>query len=287
VHADCVKINFNNFIGDCSVSSPVQPASIPEKIPVATPLRPRKRAILVGASSGLGAALARRLAAEGYIMALLSPHDDLLHNVCDQINAGHTEVCALPYKHDVTEYEAVPSLILQIISDLGGLDLFVYLAGVNFPPGLDHLDFDSDRRMMEVNVVGAMAWLAPVAALFKNRHAGQIVAISSVAADRGRLGNPGYNASKAALDTYLEGLRNRLTRHGVHVLTVRPGFMKTEMLAAAQGATPFAIEPEQAAADISRALRGRRQVIYTPPIWRWIMLLIVHTPSLIFRRLSF
>ena len=109
----------------------------------------------------------------------------------------------------------------------------------------------------------------------------------SVAGDRGRVGNPGYNTSKAALTTYLEALRNRLTRHGVNVLTVKPGFVQTEMLKAAQGATPFAIEPEKAADDILKAVKKRKQVIYTASIWRWVMLAIQHTPSFIFRKLSF
>jgi short-subunit dehydrogenase len=235
----------------------------------------------------LGAALAQLLAAKGYTVALLSPRDDQLNSVCEQINSKYPEIRALPYKHDVTEYNEVPDLLLRIISDLGGLDLFMYIAGVNFPPGLNQMDFEADRRMMEVNSLGAMAWLTPVSALFKSLRAGQIVGISSVAGDRGRVGNPGYNTSKAALSTYLEALRNRFSRHGVHVLTVKPGFMKTEMLAAAQGATPFAIEPERAAADIYGALLRRKQVIYTPGIWRWIMLVIQHIPSMIFRRMSF
>jgi short-subunit dehydrogenase len=108
-----------------------------------------------------------------------------------------------------------------------------------------------------------------------------------VAGDRGRVGNPGYNTSKAGLSTYLEALRNRLTRHGVNVLTVKPGFVETEMLKAAQGPTPFMIPTEKAVDDIWKAMRKRRQVIYTPSIWRWIMLAIQHTPSIIFRRLSF
>jgi short-subunit dehydrogenase len=141
--------------------------------------------------------------------------------------------------------------------------------------------------MIEVNLIGAMAWLSPVAEMFQNAKAGQIVGISSVAGDRGRIGNPGYNTSKAGLTTYLEALRNRLTRHGVNVLTVKPGFVKTEMLKAAQGGTPFAITPERAAEDIYKAMRRRKQVIYTAPIWRWIMLIIQHVPSVIFRRMSF
>jgi short-subunit dehydrogenase len=101
------------------------------------------------------------------------------------------------------------------------------------------------------------------------------------------VGNPGYNTSKSGLATYLEALRNRLTRHGVNVLTVKPGFMKTQMVAAAQGATPFMIPVEKAADDIVKAMKKRKQTIYTASIWRWIMLAIQHTPSFIFRRLSF
>ncbi len=141
--------------------------------------------------------------------------------------------------------------------------------------------------MIEVNLIGAMAWLHPIAEMFHSAKAGQIVGISSVAGDRGRVGNPGNNVSKAGLTTYLEALRNRLTRHGVNVLTVKPGFLKTEMLKAAMGPTPFAIEPAKAAEDIVKAMKKRRQVIYTASIWMWIMLAIRHTPSFIFRRLSF
>jgi short-subunit dehydrogenase len=108
-----------------------------------------------------------------------------------------------------------------------------------------------------------------------------------VAGDRGRVGNPGYNTSKAGLSTYLEALRNRLTRHGVNVLTVKPGFVRTEMLKAAQGKTPFPISPDKAADDIWKAMRRRRQLIYTPFFWRWIMFTIQHIPSAVFRRMSF
>jgi short-subunit dehydrogenase len=141
--------------------------------------------------------------------------------------------------------------------------------------------------MIETNLIGAMAWLSPVAAMFQSAKAGQIVGFGSVAGDRGRVGNPGYNTSKAGLATYLEALRNRLTRYGVNVLTVKPGFVKTEMLKAAQGATPFAISPEKAVEDIWNAMKKRKQLVYTASIWRWIMLAIQHTPSVIFRRLSF
>ena len=255
---------------------------------IATPLHPRRRGIIIGASDGIGAALARRLAREGYTLALLARRADKLESICNEINQLTGELSAREYIHDVAEYEKVPSLLRKIVADLGGLDLVVFVAGVNYPPGgIDKYNFDNDRRMIEVNLIGAMAWLSPVAEMFQSARAGQIVGIGSVAGDRGRVGNPGYNTSKAGLATYLEALRNRLTRHGINVLTVKPGFVQTEMLKAAQGATPFTIPTEKAADDIWNAMKARKQVVYTAPIWRWIMLAIRHTPSVIFRRLSF
>ncbi|HSB02542.1 MAG TPA: SDR family NAD(P)-dependent oxidoreductase [Anaerolineales bacterium] len=254
----------------------------------ATPLNPRRRGIVIGASDGIGAALARQLAHEGYTLALLARRKDKLEAVCNEINRTANENRARAYIHDVAEYEKVPELLRGIVADLGGLDLVVFVAGVNYPPGgMDKYNFANDRAMIEVNLIGAMAWLSPVAEMFQAAKAGQIVGIGSVAGDRGRVGNPGYNTSKAGLATYLEALRNRLTRHGVNVLTVKPGFVETAMVKAAQGPTPFMIPVEKAADDIWKAMQKRRQTIYTPSIWRWIMLAIRHTPSFIFRRLSF
>ena len=271
----------NRLLSEENLSNYPKPAA-------ATPLNPRRRGIIIGASDGMGAALARRLAREGYILALLARSGEKLDALCSEINQAYGEQRVRAFIHDVAEYEKVPLLLRRIVADLGGLDLLVFVAGVNYPPGgVDKYNFDNDRRMIEVNLIGAMAWLSPVAEMFQSAKTGQIVGIGSVAGDRGRVGNPGYNTSKAGLATYLEALRNRLTRHGVNVLTVKPGFVQTEMLKAAQGATPFAIPVEKAVEDIWSAMKKRRQVVYTASIWRWIMLVIQHTPSFIFRKLSF
>lgn len=254
------------------------------QFPPPTPLNPYPRALIIGASSGIGAALARRLAQENYRLALIARRADLLKALCDELN--RSEPRAIFYVHDVTHYKEVPGLLQSIISDLGGLDVVVYVAGLNEPPGgLDRYDFEKDRRMIEVNLLGAMAWLDAIAPLFQQAGRGHIVGISSVAGERGRVGNPGYGASKAALTSYLESLRNRLTRYGVHVLTVKPGFVQTDMLKAAQKVI-FPISPERAAEDIFQALKSRKQEIYTPWFWRYIMLLIRNIPSPIFRRLT-
>lgn len=271
------------------MSDSSKPFDLPQGRPAsATPLQPRKRAILVGSSRGIGAALSRKLANEGYTLALLDRDAEPLKIVCNEINSKAGDARVFLYEHNVTDYDSVPDLLRKIIADLGGLDLFVYVAGVIYFPELTEYNFDEDHKMIEVNLLGAMAWMSQVAALFQSAKSGQIVGISSVAGDRGRVGNPGYNTSKAGLTTYLEALRNRLSRHGVNVITVKPGMVKTEMLNLPGAPRPmFAVTPEQAADSISDAIRKRKQVVYVSGLWRWIMLVIRHIPSAIFRRMSF
>jgi short-subunit dehydrogenase len=251
-----------------------------------TPLRPYKRAIIVGASSGIGAALARRLGREGYLVAALSRRTDRLEALRDEVNQAAGEIRILAYTHDVSDYAAVPGLLQKILADLGGLDLFVYNAGLALPTGFKHYNFEKDLQTTEVNYLGALAWLNPVSALFQSQGAGTIVGTSSVAGERGRIGNPSYNASKAALSSYLESLRNRLTRRGVHVLTVKPGYVATELTQGQRGLF-WVVSADQAAADIWKAIRRHKQDIYIPARWRWVMFIVRNIPSFIFRRLSF
>ena len=251
-----------------------------------TPLRPRLRAIVVGASSGIGAALARRLARQGYLVAVLARRADQLAEVCAAANQELGETRLVAYAHDVTDYEAVPGLLQKILAELGGLDLFVYNAGVALPTGFKHYNFEKDLETTQVNYLGALAWLDPVAALFQARGAGTIVGTASVAGERGRIGNPSYNASKAALISYLESLRNRLDRRGIHVLTVNPGYVATELTQGQKGLF-WLISADRAAADIWKAIRRRRQVLYTPARWGLVMLVVRNIPSFLFRRLNF
>ena len=128
-------------------------------LPSSTPLKPRKGAILVGASGGIGSALARKLADEGYSLALFDRNAEPLQNVCDEINTKAGETRALAFPHDVTKYESIPGELRKAVADLGGLDLFVYAAGYIYFPQLTEYNFEQDRRMVEVNLLGAMAWM--------------------------------------------------------------------------------------------------------------------------------
>ena len=144
--------------------------TVPRPAP-ATPLNPRRRGIIIGASDGLGAELARKLAHEGYLLALLARRQDKLDTLCNELNTK--ERVAFAYVHDVAEYNQVPDLLRKIVAELGGLDLVIYVAGVNYPPGgIDKFNFENDRKMIEINLIGAMAWLHPISEMFQSAKAG-------------------------------------------------------------------------------------------------------------------
>ena len=251
------------------------------------PLSPRKRAIVVGASSGIGASLGRQLALQGYDVALVARREEELAALSADIKKSAPEGTEVAYfVHDVTEFDSTPELFQRICGRLGGLNLIVYAAAVQTAPAPDEYDFEGDLSMIRVNLLGAMAWLNLAAVRFERAGEGQIVAISSISADRGRRLNPVYNSSKAALDTYMEALRNRLSRVGVSVTTIKPGFVDTRLLKNSPK-TFWVITPDTAAQQIYRAIARRRQVVYVPGRWRYVGLVIRHIPSFIFRRLNF
>jgi NAD(P)-dependent dehydrogenase (short-subunit alcohol dehydrogenase family) len=138
-----------------------------------------------------------------------------------------------------------------------------------------------------VNLLGAMAWMNLAAARFEAARAGTIIGISSVAGERGRRGNPAYCTSKAALSTYLESLRNRCSRYGVNVVTVKPGFVDTAMTRGKQGLF-WLISPDEAARQsLALAERGKSASGYVPARWAPLMAAVRQVPSLVFRRLNF
>lgn len=194
---------------------------------------------------------------------------------------------ASTYAHDVREVERVDALFQEITTALGGLDLVVYSAGVMPPIGPQEFPTPVDVATIDTNFTGAVAWLNQAAGRFARAESGTIIGISSVAGDRGRVGSPVYNASKAALDSYLESLRNRLARKGVTVLTAKPGYVRTAMIAESQlpPLVPVAT-PDDAARQILGAAAARRRVAYIPGWWRVIMLAVRAIPAPIFERLN-
>lgn len=246
---------------------------------------PWRYAVVIGASAGIGEALVRRLADQGCRVAAVARRGELLQKLADESNRRAGAELVIPFVHDVRDGAAAPALLQEIATRLGGLDLVVYNAGVLSTIGEDEYDFAKERLMVEVNLLGAMAWLGPVADRFARARGGTIVGVSSIAGDRGRRGNPVYGTTKAALNTYLEGLRNRTARHGVAVVTVKPGYIDTAMTRGKPGLF-WLIGPDEAARQILAAAEKKKVSAYVPARWGIVGFVIRSLPSVIFRRLN-
>lgn len=245
-----------------------------------------ERAIVVGASSGVGAALVERLAVDfGCRVAAVARRRDALETLAERVSQACGEERVTPVVHDVTQVEAVADVFEATVRDLGGVDLVLYCAGVMPRVAFDEYSTGKDLEMLRVNLEGAVAWLNPAAERFARLGAGVIVGIGSVAGDRGRSGNPVYNTSKAALHTYLEALRNRIHRTGARVVTIKLGLVSTPMTAHLEPLRG-AISADRAARSILRHATKGSVVVYVPRRWRLIMFVIRSIPSFLFRRLK-
>ncbi len=231
-----------------------------------------KHAIIIGASSGIGLELVKLLSSSGCKVAAVARRAERLDGLQNVI----------PFKHDVTQYDEVPALFQEITKQLGGLDLIVYSAGVMPAVGAHEFCFETDRQMIDVNLLGCIAWMNQAATRFENTKSGSMVAIGSVAGDRGRSGQPVYNTSKAAVATYMEAIRNRIARHGVKVVTIKPGPTNTEMTADLH--LHGAMDAERVARIILKKA-GKTGEHYIKLSHRAIFYVLKRIPSPIFRRL--
>ena len=240
-----------------------------------------KHAIVVGASSGIGEAIAKQLAAAGTHVAIVARRQDELARIAKE-NPSKLRM----YAHDVRNFDEVSPLFERIVADLGGCDLLVYAAGVMPKLEESEYDFEKDRVMVEVNVLGAMAWCNPAFAHFEAARHGTVVGISSIAGVRGRRGNPAYCTSKAALSTYLESLRNRVSRYGVNVVTIKPGFVDTAMTKGMDKLLWLISAEEAAKQSLALARRGTSAESFVPARWTLVALIVKYLPSFIFRKLN-
>lgn len=244
------------------------------------------KALVVGASSGIGEAIALSLARSGAAVAVVARRGDLLEKLAAELRQAGAPA-AFFHAHDVTAYDETPELFERIVRDLQGLDLVVYAAGVMPEVAEGEYNFAGDRAMVEVNLLGAVAWLDLAAPYFEAQRSGTIVGISSIAGERGRRGNPVYCTSKAALTTYLESLRNRLSRYGVNVVTIKPGFVDTAMTRGKQGLF-WLVSPAAAAEQVlALARRGSSASGFVPRRWALVAMVVRNLPSFVFRKLNF
>lgn len=239
--------------------------------------------IILGASSAMGRAFARKCANEGaQIILAARDAEDLAVNAQDCLARGASFAKGVAFDaRDVNSFEA----IYDAAQDLeGALNAAVFVGSMPAQEEIDQNPALGDTTIQD-SFTGPVNFLHGLAPLMEARNGGVVIGVGSVAGDRGRVGNYTYGAAKAGFHTYLSGLRNRLTRSGGHVVTVKPGFVDSAMTWGLPGMFLVA-SPDDVAQDLWRGAQKRKNTIYTPWFWRYIMLIIRAIPEPIFKKMS-
>ncbi len=239
--------------------------------------------LILGATSGIAKPLARHLAADKCNLLLAGRNAEAIEALADDLRVREgVEAAAIAF--EATDFGSHPAFFQRCVEHFGGsLDGVVLCHGAMPTQEEAEQDFAKAKLMIDVNYASAVSLLNLAAAHFKEKGKGIICALSSVAGDRGRQSNVIYGSTKAALSAYLDGLRHRLYRHGVHVVTVKPGPTDTPMTRGMTGG-PGPADPDKVAADIVRAMRKRKGTCYTPWKWRIIMAIVRNVPEFLFLR---
>jgi decaprenylphospho-beta-D-erythro-pentofuranosid-2-ulose 2-reductase len=244
-----------------------------------------KNILILGANSAMAKALIRRLAGPATRLILASRNlAELRKTAADAVIRGQGPQ-PLVLQFDALALETHARFAQDLMRRIKTLDEVYVFFGALHPQAEAQKDFRLAQEILTANYVGAVSVLERLAPHLERRRQGLIVGISSVAGDRGRQSNYFYGSAKAAFSTYLQGLRNRLSKSKVHVLTVKPGFVDTPMTRHLKKGLLFA-SPEAIARGLIQAVRQRRNVVYLPGYWRWIMLVIKSIPEALFKRLS-
>jgi decaprenylphospho-beta-D-erythro-pentofuranosid-2-ulose 2-reductase len=241
-----------------------------------------RQALILGATSDIGLALARKFASQGYSLTLAARNVEKLKATESDIQIRHgVQVHIVPFDAlDIQSHHQfyadlleTPDVVLCVFGTLGDQEKA-------------ESDWKKCEEILLSNFVGAVSILNIVANDMQQRKTGVIVGISSVAGERGRQSNYFYGSAKAGFTTYLSGLRNRLYPYGVHVITVKPGFVRTKMIDHIRTPPRLTAEPAIVATDIYDAVVKRKDIVYTKWLWRPIMYLIKSIPEGIFKKMK-
>ena len=243
------------------------------------------RNILVfGATSAIAHAIGRRYAKDGANFVLVARDPAKLDaNAADLSVRGAAKVIVLAA--DLNDFAGHRELISRAVAELGRVDLVLIAHGTLPDQDRCENDVGETRLAIDTNLVSVMSLAAIAATKMADQHSGSLVVLGSVAGDRGKRSNYVYGAAKAGVAVFLDGLRARFRDDGVHVLTVKPGFVDTPMTTGFPKGALW-VAPERVAKAVCRAVEQRRSVIYTPWFWRPVMFVIRILPSSILVRLK-
>lgn len=239
--------------------------------------------LILGATSTIARAFSRKVAAAGESVLLAGRDMEELERIAaDCISRGAASGEAILF--DARDPKTFHGIVDTVNSVSGTVSVAVFVGSMP-----EQTAIDADPSLVDGTIAdsftGPARLLTTLAPILEARGTGTVVGVGSVAGDRGRLGNYVYGASKAGFHAYLSGLRNRLGRSGVHVVTVKPGTVDTAMTWG-MDKLPFVAQPDKIADDILRAVRRKKDVIYTPMIWWPIMTIIRAIPERLFKKME-
>ncbi len=244
---------------------------------------PRKILVL-GATSGIAEATCRIWASRGASLFLVARNAEKLAAVAADLRtrgASYVDTAVA----DLDDTDQHPTLLAHAINSLTGLDVAYLAHGILGDQARAEQDFNTSAQILHTNFMAPVSLLTWLANFCVQRHAGTLAVISSVAGDRGRKSNYVYGSSKAGLSAFLGGLRNRVDREGVTVLSIKPGPVKTAMTAGMKGSEKFA-DVDKVAKSIVSAIDAKKDNLYVPFQWQPIMFVIRNIPDRIFKKLN-
>lgn len=236
--------------------------------------------IILGATSAIAKGAAVEFAARGYPLVLASRDKRELSRLASDLSIRY-DVRVESAGFDAMDTSSHPAFFDSLAKREEIEGALIAFGAMKKEP----MTFQDQEEIIRVNYLGAVSALSALSSLFSKQKKGFIIGLSSVAGDRGRQSNFVYGSAKAGLSTYLDGLRNKLYPLGIHVMTVKPGFVDTAMTFGLPGLFLVA-DPKDVGRKIVESLDKKKDVVYIPGFWKWIMLIIRGLPEKLFKRLK-
>lgn len=238
--------------------------------------------LILGATSDIGIAIARKFAAEGFNIQLAARKAEDLSTLRSDITIRYNVNCAT-YAFDAGKIGEHRSFFQSLVP---APDVTVFTIGYMHDEIIARNKWEETEKILYANYIGAVSILNIVAEYYITKKSGSIIGISSVAGERGRQSNYLYGSAKAGFSAYLSGLRNYLHPFNIQVLTVKPGFVYTKMTENLKLPPALTATPQQVANGIFEAVKNKKDVIYIKGPWRLIMFVIKNIPEFIFKKLK-
>ncbi len=244
--------------------------------------KPKRIVWITGAGKGIGRAVAERHAGDGWTVCVSARTESDLESLRKE--CGEDRVHAYPL--DVTKAEDVEHCIDRIEAEVGPIDRAIFNAGTHKAESLEEFSVDSTRKLVEVNLMGVINGLAPILARFRNRKAGHVAVVASLAGYRGLPTAASYGATKAALINLCEALKPDLDAAGIRISLINPGFVKTPLTDRNDFPMPFLTPVDDAARAICKGLESSRFEITVPRRFAAIMKILRVLPDTLFFALT-